>query len=712
MNIAQNFHFLKAFVIAAVMMAFSASAQDRYVDYRFAPQWQESTTAFPNDNCKTLVGPQGQLFYRFGGPFFPMIGQGFGTVIHMMADENQKFENAKLMDARTPVIILESTMKGSAVTQSVFSTCEDIRKHQSISCPFASNREDVILTTIMNDSSKPKTFHPIVVVNSSDSVKVSGNVITIGEKTHFVTSVPSVRVRNNLVSFKTIIELEDVLVNPGAEFKIFGVYDNGFSSTLTEDCTLARIEEAYDCTVRWWQTESNIPYGHIIVPDKEIQNLIDASIRGIWQAREIIDGKICLQVGPTCYRGLWIVDGAFLSEATTLVGCGKDARAGIEYSLSFQRPDGGFTKLAPRFWKENGLILWTCVRHAMLTQDKEWLLKQWDKLSRTVDFIQVLRDSTYLNNIPEDDGLIPPGNIDGGLAGGIDQPEYSNTLWCLAGLKSVIGAGEWLGKDVSAWKLMYDDFFGCFKKASQRDAVIDEFGNLYLNDVMRESQRDLPQRAQWAFCQSVYPGQVFDIDDPIANGTIDMLETTLQEGMVVGTGWITEGLWNYFASFYGHAQLWLGNGDKAANSLYAFANHASTMFNWREEHNPRDLHSSYVGDMPHNWASAEFIRLATHLLQIDRGNTLHLLEGLPEEWIGPEMTTEINEMPTPFGPLSFTLKISKDGRYADMAVKALKDNCTDLYVHCNGWGTINGDSIARLTPTKYNKIRIELTVAD
>ena len=36
-----------------------------------------------------------------------------------------------------------------------------------------------------------------------------------------------------------------------------------------------------------------------------------------------------------------------------------------------------------------------------------------------------------------------------------------------------------------------------------------------------------------------------------------------------------------------------------------------------------------VGDMPHNWASAEFIRLAIHLLALDRGDELHLLRRLP-----------------------------------------------------------------------------------
>ena len=34
-----------------------------------------------------------------------------------------------------------------------------------------------------------------------------------------------------------------------------------------------------------------------------------------------------------------------------------------------------------------------------------------------------------------------------------------------------------------------------------------------------------------------------------------------------GTGWDPAGIWNYFASFYGHAWLWQGNGRKAAQIL-------------------------------------------------------------------------------------------------------------------------------------------------
>lgn len=712
----------KVIVLLAVSMALSSASAfgagtERYVDYRYAPAWQESTTAFPDDNFKTLVGPLGQLLYDYGGGFFPYsLDKGFKTTIQMLADENQRFVSTSLVSAKVPVVVLESSLGEASVTQRIYSWSESLAAGSLAPRPFTADRDDVVYTVISNHSEKPRTVRPMVVVNSEFDVSVDGRTVTIDGSRRFVVSLPVERVRGNLADFKTVIELSPVEIPAGGERTVVGVYDNGLASGLVEQLLadagqcVASIPDDYSRVCDYWENETGIPYGHIQVPDKEIQNLIDASVRGIWQAREIIDGHISLQVGPTCYRGLWIVDGAFLSEVSAMLGSGKDARDGIEYSLSFQNENGGFAKLNPTFWKENGLILWTSVRHAMLTQDKDWLESRWNRLIKTVDFVKSLRSATYENDIPEDDGLIPPGYIDGGLVGGKDVPEYSNILWNLAGLKSMVMAAEWLGKadDAAVLNEEYDDFLSTFRKAAQRDLATDSFGNRYLNNIMRPEQRDLPQRAQWTFCQSVYPGQIFEVGDPIVLGTMNMLETTLQEGVVMGTGWIPEGIWNYFASFYGHAWLWNGRGDKAADALYAFANHASTMYAWREEHNPRDLHDRYVGDMPHNWSGAEFIRLASHLLQIDRGSCLHLLEGIPEEWLGPGMRTEVRDMATPFGPLSFTLAVDSDGKTARMTVGSLSDNCSGIVVHTSGWGTVRGKDVARLSPLKDNSLIIRI----
>ena len=318
---------------------------------------------------------------------------------------------------------------------------------------------------------------------------------------------------------------------------------------------------------------------------------------------------------------------------------------------------------------------------------------------------------TLENDIPVDDGLIPPGAIDGGLGGAKDKGEYTNIYWNLLGLKAIVGAAEWIGeeKDAQEWKKEYEEFYATFQKAAHRDMVRDDFGNTYLPIPMEARYHSLPQRAQWAFCHAVYPGQLFSREDPIARGTMDMLHTTLQEGMVMGTGWIIDGIWNYFAGFYGHACLWMGDSDRAVESLYAFANHASPMLAWREEHNPRDLPRRFVGDMPHNWASAEFVRLAVHLLAIDRGNELHLFEGLPKAWAGPGMETALKQVATPFGVLTFSLSVDRSGKEALLKIEPLADaSCRKIVVHKKGWSMPEDDMALELDPTKAHQIKIPI----
>jgi hypothetical protein len=199
--------------------------------------------------------------------------------------------------------------------------------------------------------------------------------------------------------------------------------------------------------------------------------------------------------------------------------------------------------------------------------------------------------------------------------------------------------------------------------------------------------QNLPQRAQWAFCHAVYPGQIFARNDPLVAGTLAMLEATEREGMVYGTGWDATGIWNYFASFYAHAWLWQGNGRKAARLLYAYANHAAPVLDWREEQSLRGEPFQKVGDMPHNWASAEFLRLAIHLLALDRGDELHLLEGFPPQWAAPGRLTRLNGIATPFGPLYLTVRADKEGKSLTLRVKPLAANCKAVVVHLPGGGT-------------------------
>ncbi|WP_165021650.1 hypothetical protein [Dysgonomonas sp. ZJ279] len=703
--------------ILFIVGIFSLYAQTLKVDYRYAPQWHASTTSLPDDTCKTVVGPLGQLLYEFGSDkFYPYANnKGFRTVVHVLADENVKINDQKLYSPRVPIVVTESSYAGMEIIQEAFATGLDyIQKGISTK---KGNREDIVLTTVENKTNTLKTINPVLIINSEHEVKVEGRVVTINNKEQLVVSEEIVKVRKVLSDSKTFLELASIQMAAGEKRQMVVLYDNGKQSLLANELKADakslnnKINTIKEEHISYWENKTEIPYGHISVPDQEIQNILDASIRGIWQAREIKDGNISFQVGPTCYRGLWITDGAFFLETATMLDKGKDARYGIDYTLSFQQENGKFGKMTPNYWKENGIVLWTCVRHAMLTQDKEWLRSIWPKLRKTVAYIKELRKTTLDNDIPLDDGLIPPGDIDGGLWGGKDQAEYTNIYWNLSGLKAMIQAANWIGekKDAKEWDKEYKDFYDTFQAAAHRDMQTDAFGNQYLSVLMDPKFQALPQRAQWAFCQGIYPGQIFEKEDPIAVGTINMLHTTLQEGIVMGTGWMPDGIWSYFASFYGHACLWMGDSKSAYESLYAFANHASPLYAWREEQNPRDLEPKFWGEMPHNWGSAEFVRLTVHLLALDRGNEMHLLEGLPAEWLQAGMETSLKDIATPFGKLSFTLKVNEAGNEANLTIDKLTDSsCIGIYVHLGEWAKNKESNTIKLNPSKSNSLTIAL----
>jgi GH15 family glucan-1,4-alpha-glucosidase len=348
-------------------------------------------------------------------------------------------------------------------------------------------------------------------------------------------------------------------------------------------------------------------------------------------------------------------------EAVAYLGRTAEARAGIEYLLSFQRDDGGFM-LIDKHYKETGIVLWAVTRHAQLTGDREWLAKVWPRLERGWNYIRQLRKDASADPAAPNAGLIPVGFSDGGLSG--PHAEYTNIYWTLAGMRAAVDAARWLGRQEQAaeWQRDYDDFYAAFRRAAARDMRKDAHGNPYLPISMTGYGGPTPQRAQWAFLHAVFPGKVFAADDELVRGNMTMLQACEVEGLVLDTGWLKNGLWNYFGSFYAHAWLWTGRPEKAIETLYAFGNHASPLLAWREEHRPQGKGAGNVGDMPHNWASAEFIRLVRHLLVLERGSELHLLEGLPASWVAPGAVTRLADIETAFGPMSLEVAAAADGR--------------------------------------------------
>jgi hypothetical protein len=638
------------------------------VDFRYSLPWWQTAVCLPDDPDKILVGKEGQLLLDYGrrGP------RKFGTSLQPEIVSGARWVRQQTASPRAPIMQTWKDADGVTVLEETFVVTP--RPGQTNPPGAKVERQAVVLLTLKNTQAATTTRQPALRIHSIAPIiqALADGSVEVGEGTRV-----SVAGRMDSCTAEAsnifLVRLPPVTLKPGASRQVAFTVDRHFQKPAAP-LSVAQARRLRATAQDWWERKAGLPFDTIQVPDAGIQAMLESCVRNIWQAREIKKGRPAFHVGPTVYRGLWVVDGSFLLESAALLGRGKDARAGVEYLLSHQKADGSF-EIIRRFWKENGIVLWAATRHAMLTQDKAWLQAHWPDLQRVVQAIQKLRaeaskDPTTLNY-----RLLPPGEVDGGISNPKPtKPDYSNVYWCLGGLKAAIAAAHWLGDEASAaaWQTEFDDFYATYRKAAARDTLKDSFGNAYVPTMMGNLDQHVPARGQWAFCHGVYPGQVFPKDDALLEGQLAMLRATKVQGMVYDTGWMKEGIWTYFASFYAHAQLWQGRGREAAQVLYDFARHASPTRVWREEQKPVGQGGAEVGDMPHNWASAEFIRLTTHLIELDRGDELHLLEGFPREWAGPGMVTRLNGVLTPFGPLHLEVHVADDGQRARLKMAQLK----------------------------------------
>jgi hypothetical protein len=386
------------------------------------------------------------------------------------------------------------------------------------------------------------------------------------------------------------------------------------------------------------------------------------------QAREEKEGRLTFQVGPTCYRGLWVVDGNFLLEAARYLGFDKEAQQGLEATWACQQEDGAVVAAVKQgHWKDTGIAIFSLVRQAELSGDWEYFRSMQPNVIRAVRYLdglrKVARDEGSANGKY---GLLARGFCDGGVASW--RPEFTNTLWVLAGLKALVGAAKRLGMDgFEAAATLQAELGDACAKAMRAEMRQHDEGFAYLPMVMREDpqweeadpwERLRPQGAQWALSHAIYPGLVFDREDPVVKGHIALMRAVTREDIPAETGWIPhEGVWTYHAAFVAHVYLWAGLADLARRTFIGFLNHASPLYCWREEQPLQgSLVARYVGDMPHNWASAMCVLYLRHMMAFEVGDELRLLAGIGVPELSSGEAWSIEASPTRFGRVDLTLE--------------------------------------------------------
>lgn len=657
------------------------------VNYKYAPPWWQTSINQPEIARKSIVGKNGELMYEFPVANNNQQQLGFGTVISFRTGEKETWINQQLYNARIPMVITRKELNNINITEETFAVApllfgaDDSNVSDFLGTWLGQKvngkpGNDIVIITYENKGSATASFSPELKITTSHQSLVDtakGRVFMGGflriAIPHTIARTSTDALPNDKVRKQITVTLKPVDVEPGKKVQLaFGVA-HGYTAI---DCpnNLKQALHLQKQSVSWWE-KITLPYNKIVVPDAEIQNLLDASIRNIYQVAERENNLVVLKSGPSVNRKFAVDDAPFIVDALTMLSEDIYARQAMDYLLGLQKPDGSFAQ-QDKDWKQTGMVLWAISNYARLTGDKQWLETAWPKLEKGFGFLMELQKSTLSNTKLPYSGLIPPGAD--GDSQGID---FVNNYWALAGLNSAITAARWGSRNAQAikWQSMYDDYYKAFLEATTKYMKKDAFGNSYLPAKASAEKKPVTQKMQWTFLNALYPGKIFDLQHPIVTGNMKMLEKTVQEGLLINTGMANNTVVLQAAVDYAHALQWTGKPQDALEVMYALANHAAPNYAWFEQQSPQTIaEKTYLGDMPNSRVSADFIRLVRHLMVMERSNELHLFEGVPTTWTKPGMEIKLDNVLTEFGLLKFYIKFSTDGTSATLDMNLDTDN--------------------------------------
>lgn len=636
------------------------------IDFRYAPRNWQSTYCFPDDPFKSLVGKHGQLLYGNPGPGSELDDFAHTVSVTLAGQPSGEFVSQRMESPSVPIITTKLSWGDVAVTLTSFATNEGDE-----------GRVDNLLMEFTTQSPSGTQLAPEVVITSkaaftSDAVESSASTrdklglvrlaSAPGEVFMVVDSavVPQDSGTSHRYQFDTAVLSAAKPVSFFARFpQEHQAPDKVRGGFKDPPALLAKAKE-------FWQSWREFGGKVSMQLPAPMPDFVTASARNIEQAREVKNGKKVFEVGPTVYRGFWVVDGHFMLEAARYLGHDKEAQEGLEAMWDLQDAEGSFTAGAGgAHWKDTAVAVYSLVRHAELAQNWEFFQATYPDAHKAMMYLKHIRDQAI------DDGtangkyrLLPRGFGDSGI-GGI-RSEFTNTLWAII-------AGKHLGavadKFVSFKRQEVKEFnlslLVAFMDAYKEEMRQHPNGFSYLPMLMKddpqwaekdERKQPRPQAAQIYMSQAAYPGLLFPKDHDLVKGHIALMKAVTEEDIPIETGWLTDrAAWPYNAAVLANAYLWAGFPDLAHKAFIGFLNHASPLMAWREEQSLKSNSvEQYVGDMPHNWASAECIRYMRHMVVMEEDKNLRLLAGITEHELAARTPISVTYSPTRWGRVTLS----------------------------------------------------------
>ena len=364
---------------------------DTAVDFRYAPRLSQTTICFPDDPKKSLVGQAGELRYGFAKNL--LVGmEDFGTVcaFSLAGMQDDRVVRQWLEAPNIPIVHTLIERPTATLELTAFAT-----RHAD------EGRVDNVLMTILPRQNAIAAT-PRIHTRACLPFKLSSGppTIVVVDTNANAPFLVAAKLSPSL-DFATLWdEAGYTLYLPHGETSrseplryLIRFPQDGQSVEVVQGMLQhpdALAEEARQFWKQWR------PFGSAAwnYPGKHGEFLISCA-RNIQQAREVKEGRLVFQVGPTVYRNLWIVDGNFLLEAARYLGYDKEADDGLLSEWAKQEPSGQVVAAGGgEHWKDTAIAMFTLVRQCELKQGWQFFKDLEPNVLRAVNFLMQLRDKS------------------------------------------------------------------------------------------------------------------------------------------------------------------------------------------------------------------------------------------------------------------------------------------------------------------------------
>lgn len=404
----------------------------------------------------------------------------------------------------------------------------------------------------------------------------------------------------------------------------------------------------------------------------------DPRIAAAWEASafHILSAMECglPRIGAVTYPVFWIRDCIIVLRALDLFGRSDLARTGCDYLAPLHFGGGfGAESDAP------GEGLWALWNHARMTVDREWLRGVWHDVEARIAWLDRMRTATKILRRPTENRIpfyqdAPGVNVvclpakDGLIQGRMDwhSPNLYINAWAACGYSAAAEAAAFLGEEGGSGAAGFLDKAARWREeaakmeAAMERVLLPHFGN----------ERDL--------VVTPHPTGLARLASSIAKP----FEAWYRKHRLDEKGARRpEKEWTYFEAAQIHNALLLGlkeeawvnldgmleqdpaqahhafiEGSAGGNEAAPFANQPDRKWGWLQPGR------AAAGNMPHNWTSAEMTALLRTLFVKEEGGGLVLGLGVPEAWMKPGSRFGVRNLPTDFGPVSYTAATGSDGK--------------------------------------------------